>query len=205
MKLFAMIFILFTCTGLVSNGKDTEQERKKWRQAMRSEKNLNQEALDHSLQFLTKNHLKKKLTPYYIAIADFSQTSNKKRLAIINTNSRKVEYYKVSHGKGSDKNHDLKLDKFSSKPGSYATPKGFHKMTTTYYGKHGLSLRMEGLEDHNKNSRSRAIVLHGADYVSWAHTGRSQGCPAVEKKHLKKIVERLKGGALFYFYKDDKR
>lgn len=74
-------------------------------------------------------------------------------------------------------------------------------MTKTYYGQHGLSLKMEGLEKHNKNSMKRAIVLHGAKYVSWKHTGRSFGCPSVEKKYTKKIIEQLKGGALFYHFK----
>ena len=119
---------------------------------------------------------------------------------MINLKEGTAEFYKVAHGQGSDPNHDLKFDKFSGKPGSYATPAGFHRMDRTYYGKHGLSRKMRGLEEQNKSSMKRAIVLHGAKYVSWKHTGRSQGCPSVENKYSKKIINQLKDGALFYHH-----
>ena len=164
-------------------------------------KRLNQKALKQALEYYEKNKSKLKLSDRYLAIADFSQRSTKKRLAVINLKKAQVDFYKVAHGKGSDKNHDLKLDSFSGKPGSYSTPAGFHRMTTTYHGKHGLSLKMQGLEEQNKTSMDRAIVLHGAKYVSWPHTGRSQGCPSVEMKYRDKLVKQLKGGALFYHYK----
>ncbi len=158
-------------------------------------------ALKQAIQFYFKNKNNLGLSDRFVAVADLSQKSNQKRLAIFDLKMKKAEFYKVSHGKGSDPNHDLTFDQFVSRPGSHGTPPGFHKMTTTYYGQHGLSLKMEGLEKDNQNSLKRAIVLHGADYVSWPHTGRSQGCPAVEKKYTKKIIDQLKGGSLFYFYK----
>ncbi len=163
---------------------------------------LSENALKQALDFYFKNRKLLGLGDRYLAIADFSKSSKNKRLAIINLKDKTTRFYKVSHGKGSDPNHDLKMDEFLSRPGSYGTPPGFHKMTTTYHGQHGLSLKMQGLEETNKNSEARAIVLHGADYVSWDHTGRSQGCPAVEKKWTSLIIDQLKGGSLFYFYKN---
>lgn len=166
---------------------------------------VSQQAVSEALSYWQKNHESLKLSKTFLAVADFSKPSNKERLAIVNIPEQKIEYYKVAHGKGSDANHDLIFDRFSSRPGSYATPRGYHKMTTTYIGKHGLSLKMEGLTPDNKTSMARAIVLHGADYVSWKHTGRSLGCPAVEKKYTKKIIEQLKNGALFYHFNKKKR
>lgn len=162
---------------------------------------IDSKAFREALDFHKKNQKKYKLSKTYLAIADFSKKSTEKRLTILNLKTNQMNVYKVSHGQGSDPDHDLMLDQFSNQQGSHSTPMGFHKMTSTYQGQHGLSLKMEGLEEQNKNSEKRAIVLHAADYVSWQHPGRSHGCPAVEKKHLKKIIEQLKDGALFYHYR----
>ncbi|MFO1187600.1 MAG: murein L,D-transpeptidase catalytic domain family protein, partial [Alphaproteobacteria bacterium] len=67
-----------------------------------------------------------------------------------------------------------------------------------YLGAHGLSLKLIGLEKTNDRAEARAIDLHGAPYVSPDRKvlGRSWGCPAVELHYVKKLIERLKGGAL---------
>ena len=166
---------------------------------------INSQAVKKSISFLKVNYNKENLSKKYFAIADFSLNSQQERLEIYNIETGEVSIYKVAHGKGSDQNHDLIFDQFSSKPKSNSTPQGFHRMAETYYGKHGYSLRMDGLEPHNKTSRARAIVLHGADYVSWKHTGRSFGCPAVEKKYAKKIIDQLKGGALLYHFHESRK
>lgn len=184
-----------------SLAKSFPTERSILPKSLKSHQELNQKALEKAYEFYFNHKESQKLSNTYLAIADFSKISSEKRLAIINLKTNEVDFYKVSHGKGSDKDHDLILDSFSDTPGSFATPQGFHKMTETYKGKHGLSLKMQGLEKHNQSSSKRAIVLHGADYVSWDHTGRSQGCPAVESKYTEKIINQLKDGALFYHYK----
>ena len=68
--------------------------------------------------------------------------------------------------------------------GSKMTSLGTYVTAETYYGKHGLSLRLDGLDKENSRARERAIVIHGADYVTPDRTkmGRSWGCPALERK-----------------------
>jgi hypothetical protein len=63
-------------------------------------------------------------------------------------------------------------------------------------------MRLDGLEATNSNARARAIVVHGANYVSpdmirqTGRIGRSDGCPAVENRFKTEIVNALTGGSL---------
>ena len=104
----------------------------------------------------------------------------------------------VSHGKGSDSNHDGLAEKFSNVSGSNASSLGFYKTAETYQGKHGYSLRLDGLSETNSKARPRAIVVHGADYVKDKEViqGRSWGCPAVSRMHSKKVIDLIKNGSL---------
>src|SRR5690554_5540690 len=100
-----------------------------------------------------------------ITVIDFSLPSTEKRLWIIDLATRKVlvnDY--VAHGRNSGDNEAVS---FSNTTGSNKSSIGFYLTGETYRGKHGLSLRLEGLDEaYNSNARSRAIVMHGADYVS---------------------------------------
>src|SRR5690606_6407251 len=88
---------------------------------------------------------------------------------------------------------------------------GLFRTQESYYGQHGYSLRMDGLEPGiNDQARQRAIVIHGADYVdaSWVERqgriGRSHGCPAVAQDVIRTVVDNLKGGQfLFAYYPDE--
>ena len=87
-----------------------------------------------------------------------------------------------------------------SSPGFYVTGK-------TYQGKHGYSLRLEGVERGiNDNAGKRAIVIHGADYVSpkvipqLGYIGRSQGCPAIPMNLHRPVIDQLKDGACLFIY-----
>src|SRR5690606_36179999 len=87
---------------------------------------------------------------------------------------------------------------------------GFYLRGETYNGKHGLSLRLEGMEgEFNSNARNRAIVMHGADYVSadfiekYGRLGRSLGCPSVSMDIHEQVINTIKEGtALFIYYPD---
>jgi hypothetical protein len=134
----------------------------------------------------------------YIAVINFAQSSKEKRFYIIDMKTGTVEAIHVAHGKGSDPNHDGYAERFSNMFGSNASSLGVYTTGETYYGGHGLSLRLDGRSTTNSNARSRAIVIHGADYVEEASLiqGRSWGCPAVNMELRNKIVNMLKGGAL---------
>jgi hypothetical protein len=65
-------------------------------------------------------------------------------------------------------------------------------------------MRLEGLDPTNSNAASRAIVVHGAWYVSstmvdrMGMLGRSEGCFAVADASLGEIMSTLGPGRLIY-------
>jgi hypothetical protein len=98
-------------------------------------------------------------------------------------------------------------EKFSNIPGSFASSPGFYATGDTYTGRNGLSLVLEGLEAGiNDKARDRAIVMHGANYVSPEYIkengrlGRSYGCPAVPEELCGEIIESIKGGSCLFIY-----
>lgn len=137
-----------------------------------------------------------------LAIVDYSMPSSEKRLFLIDAELGLVERFLVAHGKGSDPDHDGQATDFSNTPDSNMTSLGAYVTGPIYYGKHGLSLRLKGLEASNSNAEDRAIVMHGADYVSPEHSviGRSFGCPAIEHQYRDYVIGRLRDGAFFYAY-----
>jgi hypothetical protein len=152
--------------------------------------------------------LKKEQTinrPEVITIIDFSLPSNQERLWVLDLIESKVLYHcLVSHGRNSG---EVMAEKFSNKPGSYASSPGFYTTGETYFGKHGFSLRLNGIENGiNDKARERAIVIHGADYVSSefieknGRLGRSLGCPAVPEELSTEIIETIKDGTCLFVY-----
>lgn len=138
----------------------------------------------------------------YITVIDFTQISSSKRMYVINMKSGAVTRYLVSHGNGSDPSHSGYARKFSNTSGSNMSSLGMYVTGNEYYGKHGRSMRLVGLESTNNNAMSRAIVVHGAWYVDpqYKPLGRSQGCPAVEEKYINSLVTQLKGGSVYYIW-----
>lgn len=138
-----------------------------------------------------------------ISVLDFSQKSTQKRWHFINMKTGAVWSLHVSHGKGSDSDHDGYAEKFSNVSGSNASSLGFYRTAETYQGSNGYSLRLDGLSSTNSNARARAIVVHGASYVqdSAVIQGRSWGCPAVSHVNRDKVINMIKGGSLLYAFK----
>jgi hypothetical protein len=140
-----------------------------------------------------------------ITIIDYSLPSNKKRLWVINLINHTILFHTlVAHGKKSGNNF---AQKFSNKPGSLESSIGVFETGCAYYGKHGYSLRLYGLEKGiNNNAYKRSIVMHKAWYVSKAmihrmgRLGRSWGCPAVSKKVSKSLIQTIKNGSLLFVY-----
>jgi hypothetical protein len=134
-----------------------------------------------------------------LGVIDYKQHNSKERFYIIDMESGRVESYLTAHGKNSDPDFDGYATNFSNVPDSNTTSLGFFLTAETYYGKNGYSLRLDGLSRTNSNARERAIVIHGADYVSpGPKIGRSYGCPAVEMRYHKDLIDQIKGGALLY-------
>lgn len=169
-------------------------------------KGLNFDAFKYALQGMQRMvNLGYQFKSNIITIADFSQPSYNKRLYVVDLDNYQVLFNTyVSHGRNSGKELPKK---FSNKLSSYESSLGFYLTKDTYFGKHGYSLQLEGLEKGiNDNAFRRAIVLHGADYVnertiaSLGYIGRSQGCPAVSPAVSKEIIGTIKDGTCLFIY-----
>jgi L,D-transpeptidase catalytic domain len=140
----------------------------------------------------------------YVGIADFSLPSRTPRFHILNVADGTAESYLVAHGRGSDPAHTGWLERFSNEPRSHATSAGAYRTDDYYVGEHGRSMRLVGLDATNDNAESRAIVVHGAWYVSdeivarFGMLGRSEGCLAVSNSSLSEILSKLGPGHLIY-------
>ena len=139
-----------------------------------------------------------------IGIADFSQHSRAPRFHLVNLGDGIATSHLVAHGRGSDPGHTGWLERFSNMPRSEATSAGAYRTEAMYVGEHGRSMRLEGLDPSNDNAASRAIVVHGAWYVSddiirhFGVLGRSEGCLAVANSSLDEVLTRVGPGRLIY-------
>ena len=140
-----------------------------------------------------------------LSIVDFSQASDKKRLYIINLVTGDVVFNTlVAHGRNSGLGY---ASNFSNNPSSFQSSPGFYITGNTYQGKNGYSLKLKGCEKGiNDNADKRAIVIHGADYVSEnfirqnGYLGRSHGCPAVPADLNNEIINTIKNGSCLFIY-----
>jgi len=144
-----------------------------------------------------------------LAVIDFSLASSKQRFWLFDLETQTLIMRElVAHGQGSGGNY---AREFSNIEGSHQSSIGLFRTQESYFGQHGYSLRMDGLEEGiNDQARRRAIVIHGADYVdeSWVarqgRIGRSHGCPALPQHAIRTVVDNLKDGQfLFAYYPDD--
>jgi hypothetical protein len=133
-----------------------------------------------------------------ITIIDFSRKSSQKRLWIVDLAHNKLLFNTfVAHGQGSG--GDMATS-FSNLENSHQSSLGFYITSETYFGKHGFSMKLEGMDKgFNTNARDRAVVVHGADYVSQSfinktgRLGRSHGCPALPVELTNTIINTIKG------------
>jgi hypothetical protein len=169
-------------------------------------KDLSWEAFNQAITGYNKLCLQGKIQKKNIlTIVDFSKSSNKERLFVIDLDQQKlIEQTLVAHGRNSG---DLNASDFSNTPESYKSSLGFYLTAETYSGKHGYSLRLDGLEKNiNDNARDRAIVIHGADYVSeqfvqqHGRLGRSFGCPALPQEKTKSVIDTIKNKSCLFIY-----
>lgn len=142
---------------------------------------------------------------HILTIIDYSKPSSEKRLFTFDLARHRLLFNTlVAHGKNSG---GLMATRFSNQPESRASSIGLFVTGETYFGRDGYSLRLSGL-DHGFNdmARDRAVVMHGANYVSsefvkeHGRLGLSWGCPAVPRQMVKPIINTIKGGTLVFAY-----
>jgi hypothetical protein len=140
-----------------------------------------------------------------LTVIDFSLPSSVKRLWVFDLRHERLLFEEwVAHGRNSG---GLRAEAFSNRPGSLMSSVGTFRTGTTYDGRNGYSLQLDGLDvGLNDKARERAIVMHGADYVSedflqaQGRLGRSFGCPAVRRQVARDLIDTIKGGTLVYAY-----
>jgi len=166
---------------------------------------------------LSKQVFEKALTGYFnlkaanklsknsgvVTVVDFTKSSREKRMWIVDILNKKLLLNTwVAHGQGSG---DDMADHFSNTNESHQSSLGFYITDDIYFGKHGRSLRLDGVDDgFNNAARNRAIVVHAADYVSQGtisqlgRLGRSHGCPAVSPEVIDLVINNIKGKTLLF-------
>jgi hypothetical protein len=139
-----------------------------------------------------------------VGIADFGVHSAQRRFHFVNLEREEILSYHVSHGTGSDPEHDGWLNSYSNVEGSNATSKGAYVTWEWYTGRYGTSVRLGGLDSTNSNALQRYIVMHRAKYAEpdhverWGRLGRSNGCFALGDEQFRTALLHLSGGRLLY-------
>jgi len=147
-------------------------------------------------------------SPSTLTVIDYSKPSTEKRMWVFDLKAHALLYRElVAHGQGTGDN----LAKyFSNEPETHRSSIGLYVTEDTYIGKNGYSLRLNGLDrGFNDHALERAIVMHGAPYVSdefakaQGRLGRSWGCPALREGIAREVIDRVKGGSLVFAYYPD--
>ncbi|HEY4150071.1 MAG TPA: murein L,D-transpeptidase catalytic domain family protein [Chitinophagaceae bacterium] len=172
---------------------------------------LNKKAFEYAFKGYEYLLTKRKLVhSSVLSICDFSLSSRCKRLFIIDMKQQKllINTY-VAHGRQSGTEY---AQSFSNNPESHMSSLGFYVTRSTYYGDHGLALKIEGLEKgFNDKASSRNIVVHGSEYVGPDYlrynriNGRSFGCPAVPENQTAKVINTIKNGSCLFIYHPTKK
>jgi hypothetical protein len=204
---FSILFLLLT--SLVSvHGEPTipAVQQGQFASLLKQAPTINPQALQMALSALGRMKAAgRSVRSDVLMVIDYSRRSTEPRLWVFDLNRAGVLFHElVAHGRNSG---DDRAVRFSNEPGSLMSSLGLFLTADTYMGKHGLSLRLQGLEKGvNDNSLDRAIVIHAADYVSESvaqksgRIGRSWGCPAVRPAISKKLIETVQGGVLLLAY-----
>ncbi|MCE4369949.1 murein L,D-transpeptidase catalytic domain family protein [Xanthomonas hortorum] len=144
-----------------------------------------------------------------LSVIDYSRPSTERRLWVFDLARQRLLFQEwVAHGRNTGNNLAAK---FSNDDGSFQSSLGAFTAQESYTGHNGYSLRLKGLEPgFNDHARDRAIVIHGAPYVSEAvirsqgRLGRSLGCPAVRPAVAKQLIDTLREGAFVFAYYPDR-
>jgi len=145
---------------------------------------------------------------HLLTVVDYSRASTERRLWVFDLEAQEVLFHElVAHGQNTGGN---RARHFSNEGGSHKSSLGVFRTGRTYRGKHGHSLKLDGLEPgFNDNASDRAIVIHAADYVTEdfidanGRIGRSWGCPALDPAVALEVIDAIRGGTLLVVYYPD--
>jgi len=173
---------------------------------------LARDVFDLAIKGLKKLDTEKKLNnASMVTIADYSQSSNKKRLYVIDLKNRKLLFNTyVAHGRNTGEEY---AKSFSNEEGSLKSSLGFYITENPIIGSHtGFALLINGVEKgFNDHAIKRAIIIHAAEYATenfikkYGRLGRSFGCPALPPEMNKPIIEKIKGGTCLFIYNPDNK
>ncbi len=208
-----IIYVLFLLIPAVNSARVTEFDSEKtinidtYSAVNLADTGLSRDVFDFAVKGLRKLDTEGKLqNPDIVTIADYSQSSNKKRLYVIDLKNKKLLFNTyVAHGRNTGGEF---ANSFSNAEGSYKTSLGFYITEHPIVGSHtGYALMIEGVEKgFNDNALKRAIIIHAADYASEdfirknGRLGRSLGCPALPPELNKPIIETIKDGTCLFLY-----
>lgn len=172
---------------------------------------LDEEAFEYAWRgyhnLLKKGLIRKKNV---LSICDFSQSSSRKRMYVIDVLHRRLLYRTyVAHGQNSGSEF---ATSFSNEQNSFKSSLGFYLTSRTYFGRNGLSLKIEGMDSgYNDLASKRNIVLHGCTYAGPTHLhnygslGTSLGCPAIPAGMSPQIIRTVRHGSCFFIYHPTKK
>jgi len=208
--LILILIPLFNNAGITTTDSDRVDNEDIYTVLKLADTGLVKTAYDLALKGLKKLCAEGKLkNTNLLTIADYSQSSNKKRLYVIDLKNRKLLFNTyVAHGRNTG---DEFARSFSNKEGSLKSSLGFYVTENPMVCSHtGYSLTINGVEKGiNDHAVKRAIIIHGADYATedfirkYGHLGRSFGCPALPPDLSKPIIDSIKGGTCLFIYNPD--
>ena len=174
---------------------------------------LRPEVLELAVEAYRQAEMDGHVRRHVLTIIDYELQSFEKRLWVIDMSDGRVLHEEwVAHGMGIPRGSGGDMEEalsFSNRKGTCKSSLGLFLTAEIYYGRHGYSLKLDGLEPGvNHVARERLIVLHGADYVSSDRAerhliGRSWGCPAVRPEIATELIDAIKDGSVLWIYYPD--
>lgn len=212
-----IIYLIFILIPVINNARVTETVSEGivnediYATVSLSETGLSRDIFNLAIKGLKKLDSDGKLNnPNIVTIVDYSQSSNKKRLYVIDLKNKKLLFNTfVAHGRNTGEEY---AKSFSNDEGSYKSSLGFYITEHPITGSHtGFSLLIDGVEKgFNDHAVQRAIIIHAAEYATenfikkYGRLGRSFGCPALPPEMNKPIIDAIKGGTCLFLYNPNK-
>jgi hypothetical protein len=205
--------VAFAIVSGAGDGTGVQSHDERLARLVEQTENLRSEVLEIALEAYERADALGEITRPRLVIVDYELPSYEKRLWVIDVHTDRVLYEEwVAHGMGKPRGSGGDLERALSFSNTFGTRKsslGLFVTAETYHGKHGYSLKLDGLEPGiNDAARKRAIVMHPAHYVTSDRAarhmvGRSWGCPAVRPRVSRELIDAVKGGSLLWIYYPD--